>query len=111
MRCPKCDADMEEVNCDGVVIDRCTKCHGIWFDKGEAESLSRQWIAEFVDTGDSEVGAELDEIDTIPCPRCGVTMTRIFDIEAGHLQWEQCDEHGMFFDAGEFTLWAENQYL
>lgn len=111
MRCPKCDGDMEEVNCDSVVVDRCVECHGIWFDHGEAEDVSKRWIAEFVDTGDPAIGAKHDDIDTIPCPRCGETMKRFFEIEAGHLQYEQCDEHGRFFDAGEFTLWAENQYL
>ncbi|HAK51891.1 MAG TPA: hypothetical protein DCM54_08320 [Gammaproteobacteria bacterium] len=38
-------------------------------------------------------------------------MKRYFEIDGQQLQYEQCDEHGMFFDAGEFTLWAENQYL
>jgi len=111
MRCPKCDAEMDEVKCDDVDVDRCSDCGGIWFDRGEAETLSSQWIAEFIDTGDVEVGMEKDGEDTVPCPRCGETMKRHFDIEASHLQFEQCDEHGKFFDAGEFTLWAKNQYL
>ncbi len=111
MRCPKCDADMEEVNCEEVVIDRCKGCEGIWFDKGEAEQLSEQWIAQFIDTGDPATGIEHDDKDTVPCPRCGETMKRFFEIDKGQLQFEQCDEHGKFFDAGEFTLWAQNQYL
>ena len=111
MRCSKCDGDMKEIDCEGVIVDRCADCHGLWFDSGEAEQMSRRWIAEFIDTGDPAVGHKLDEIDTIPCPRCGETMKRMFDLEAGNIQFEQCDEHGQFFDAGEFTLWAESQYL
>ncbi len=111
MRCCKCDADMEELRCENVVIDRCTGCKGIWFDHGEAEDLSERWIAEFIDTGDPSLGVLSDHHDTIPCPRCGETMKRFLDIDDQQLQFEQCDEHGKFFDAGEFTLWAENQYL
>ena len=78
MRCPKCDTDMEEVHCEDVTIDRCRGCQGIWFDRGEADVLSKRWIAEFIDTGDPEIGARHDELDTIPCPRCGETMKRFF---------------------------------
>lgn len=111
MRCPKCDNEMEEANYDNVVVDRCSSCQGIWFDTGEAEELSRRWIAEFIDTGDAEIGMIHNEENTVACPRCGETMNRMVAMEAGALQFEQCDEHGKFFDAGEFTLWAEQQYL
>lgn len=111
MRCPKCDGEMATIDCENVTVDRCNECHGLWFDRGEAEQLSQRWIAEFIDIGDSAIGVMHDDFDTIPCPRCGETMKRIFEIETAHLQFEQCDEHGKFFDAGEFTLWAESQYL
>jgi uncharacterized protein len=32
MQCPKCDAQMERVQFQGTEIDRCTVCHGLWFD-------------------------------------------------------------------------------
>ena len=111
MQCPKCDSAMEIVECDEVEIDRCTTCSGIWFDRGEAEAMSNRWIAEFVDVGDPKLGEKMDEIDAINCPRCGTQMRRFFDVEESQLQYEECDDHGKFFDAGEFTLWAENQYL
>ncbi len=111
MQCPKCDKVMDEIECDEVTIDRCRSCHGLWFDRGEAESMSDKWIAEFVDTGDPRIGESMDIVDDICCPRCGNAMRRYFDISESHLQFEECDEHGKFFDAGEFTLWAENQYL
>lgn len=111
MQCPKCQKQMEEVKCDDVTIDRCISCNGIWFDQGEAESLSQLWIAEFFDTGDPKIGEKMDVVDTINCPRCGQLMKRFFDLGASQLQFEECDAHGKFFDAGEFTLWAQNQYL
>ena len=42
MKCPKCGYDLITSEWDGVEIDQCTNCHGIWFDAGEAEGLLRQ---------------------------------------------------------------------
>lgn len=41
MKCPKCGHDMEEINLEGIMIDRCveTDCGGMYFDKGELELL------------------------------------------------------------------------
>jgi uncharacterized protein len=39
MRCPKCGHQMEEVNHMGIMVDRCTDCSGMYFDKGELELL------------------------------------------------------------------------
>ena len=39
MKCPKCGADLQEVNYEDVLIDTCAECHGIWLDHGELELL------------------------------------------------------------------------
>jgi hypothetical protein len=39
MKCPKCGYDLITGEWQGIQIDQCTHCHGIWFDAGEAESL------------------------------------------------------------------------
>ena len=111
MQCPKCHKKMDAVTCESVVVDRCKSCSGLWFDVGEAEQLATQWVAEFVDTGKPEIGEAMDRIDSLACPRCGLGMRRFFDVTASQLQFEECDEHGKFFDAGEFTVWVEQRYL
>jgi Zn-finger nucleic acid-binding protein len=111
MQCPKCEQEMATVMCGDVEIDRCLSCQGIWFDKGEAEALAAGWVSTYIDSGDPGKGEEMDEVDDIDCPRCGSRMRRFFDIEGCQIQFEECDTHGRFFDAGEFTLWAANQYL
>jgi hypothetical protein len=40
MKCPKCGADLHEVNYQNVMIDTCTECKGIWLDHGELEILA-----------------------------------------------------------------------
>lgn len=37
--CPKCDAPMRTRRRNGVTIEQCTECHGIFLDRGELEQL------------------------------------------------------------------------
>ena len=39
MKCPKCDGKMQTVERNGVKIEQCRKCHGIFLDRGEFEQL------------------------------------------------------------------------
>jgi uncharacterized protein len=37
--CPNCDASMRELKRNGVALDICPKCRGVWLDRGELETL------------------------------------------------------------------------
>ena len=39
VKCPKCGHDLTETDFHQIKIDRCTTCHGVWFDAGEVEML------------------------------------------------------------------------
>lgn len=39
MHCPKCGGSMEEIEYLGILVDRCKKCSGIFFERGELEIL------------------------------------------------------------------------
>ena len=39
MKCPKCGHDLSEVSFEGVMIDRCGHCEGLFFDARELEQL------------------------------------------------------------------------
>ncbi|MCX5371193.1 MULTISPECIES: TFIIB-type zinc ribbon-containing protein [unclassified Streptomyces] len=46
MQCPKCHAQMHTYNRNGVQIEQCSNCRGIFLDYGELEALTRlesQW--------------------------------------------------------------------
>jgi Zn-finger nucleic acid-binding protein len=107
MDCPKCNASMEEHTLStlkgGVTVDRCTKCKGMWFDLGEAEALKDKWMSDYVDDGDPIVGKEHNKIRDVDCPRCGKRMNLMSDPVQSHIKYEACEEHGLYFDAGEFT--------
>ena len=38
--CPKCGSDMRAYERNGVTIDQCTGCRGIFLDRGELEKLT-----------------------------------------------------------------------
>lgn len=42
MVCPRCNIELNEVVKQGVVIDHCRGCGGIWLDKGELGKISSQ---------------------------------------------------------------------
>jgi len=37
--CPKCTSPMRTYARNGITIDQCTACHGIFLDRGELEQL------------------------------------------------------------------------
>jgi uncharacterized protein len=39
MKCPKCGADLKEIEHHHVKVDQCTECRGVWLDAGEIELL------------------------------------------------------------------------
>ena len=60
-------------------------------------------MSEFLDTGNAKTGKANNDITDCACPRCGKTMEHIKDADQPHIGYEACAEHGMYFDAGEFT--------
>lgn len=41
MNCPRCETNqLSEIDRDGITIDRCERCRGIWLDRGELEKLT-----------------------------------------------------------------------
>lgn len=104
MTCPKCAGAFEVLDVDGVEVDRCTDCRGIWFDLGEEENLRRARGSESIDDGDARVGRLYDSATKIDCPRDGTPMRSLHDLTQTHIRYEACPEcMGAFFDAGEFA--------
>lgn len=107
MECPKCKSTMKELPIETlhgkVVIDQCSNCKGLWFDHGETERLKGDWMAEFADSGDPEVGRKYNQMRDVPCPRCSKTMAHLTVKDQPHIQYEACQDHGLYLDAGEFT--------
>jgi Zn-finger nucleic acid-binding protein len=49
LQCPKCHGVMRTYDRNGVHIEQCERCRGIFLDYGEMEALTRlesQWVAQ-----------------------------------------------------------------
>ncbi len=103
MHCPKCGNFMRAVAYQGITVDRCSKCNGLWFDKNELEQLEELKGSEVIDLGPSELAAELDKKLMVKCPRCDAPMERKHVPKQQHIVYDECIKgHGVYFDAGEF---------
>jgi hypothetical protein len=50
MKCPKCGKQLQELLIDGVYVDRCSGCRGIWLDQGELETIRKNNGGGFLDS-------------------------------------------------------------
>ena len=71
--CPRCDRPLEEIGPGaGLVLDRCPRGHGLWFDADELQQLLAQFPAE---KGASRTIEHLNEIfgktPAEPTPKAG----------------------------------------
>lgn len=102
MRCPKCRADMEQIDYEGTEIDRCTICKGIWFDEGEIDVFGDEQAAAAIDVGSERTGIENNVQTNYQCPRCSGEMVKVVDPNRAHIWYETCSTcKGSYLDAGE----------
>lgn len=107
MKCPKCSAAMKTVQHEGVEVDRCSGCGGLWFDTFEHEQLRELDGAERVDNRAAQRDGQGAHA-RIDCPRCATPMFRMVAAGQPHIAYESCGLcHGAYFDAGEFRDFCE----
>lgn len=109
--CPRCHIPLQTVDLHlqgKFLIERCTRCLGLFFDPGELESLLEKAVAN-VHAVDSQRLNEVqgvkrrDEfpVTYIDCPVCQKLMNRInFGTRSGVIA-DWCRKHGMWLDGGE----------
>lgn len=107
MKCPKCSAAMASIRQQGVEVDRCSGCGGLWFDAFEHEQLRAIGGAESLDQGAGPAAAPASDA-ACRCPRCSAPMFRMVAAGQPHIAYESCGLcHGAYFDAGEFRDFCE----
>lgn len=52
MNCPSCNETLLMTERQGVEIDYCPKCRGVWLDKGELDKIIEKSIAQETPDGD-----------------------------------------------------------
>ena len=57
MCCPKCGMTLVAIDYNGIEVDKCSNCEGVWLDAGELEAVSKMheekeglsnWFANFL---------------------------------------------------------------
>lgn len=110
--CPVCRVPMETMEIEGIEIDVCPSCNGIWLDEGELTALANLEPKAFegvehilVPVDKLSQGEETKKPNVVSeriCPRCGV---KLFSYRYGGNSdividgCEQCG--GIWLDAGE----------
>ena len=62
--CPNCGREMYRLERNGVVIDRCSHCGGVFLDRGELQALLRAEAEH--QTGVNDLFEPVDEDDEDP---------------------------------------------
>lgn len=103
-RCGKCGGSFTALFMDGMIVDACTECEGLWLDHGEVGRVLGEGESGPAD-GEPPTGerARLDEVvGSCPVCRCGL---RAFAVPGHAAALEVCPScHGVWFDAGEIDL-------
>ena len=50
MKCPACDATLAMADRQGIEIDYCPQCRGVWLDRGELDKIIERASAELAPT-------------------------------------------------------------
>jgi Zn-finger nucleic acid-binding protein len=99
---------MEKVTFEGIEVDRCTNCKGIWFDFQEQKQLKGVKGSSRIDVGDAATGRQMNQAGKVNCPRDGTLLTHMVDLKQPHIAYEACPHcYGVFFDAGEFKDYSQ----
>ena len=99
MKCPNCDAELVQKKRDGVEMEVCPSCDGMWLSAQELTQLEDKVF----DFGDDEKGSLMlgSTPTTRKCPECGKPMKafqyRLFDLEMDFCE----DQHGYWLEADE----------
>ncbi len=101
MICPVCLKNMGALELDGVEVDFCFYCKGLWFDDGELEILlgNRNKVNEVLTLlGNNTLSKEKQK----KCPVCSRKMIKTTWGESSFILLDKCQyNHGLWFDGGE----------
>lgn len=99
MRCPSCNEPALALALNGVEIDRCPACKGVWLDEEEIA-----WLSDRAEGSQQSLTHALEKGAQGPkgkrrCPRCSRVMRQ--EVLAA-VELDRCPAgHGIWFDAGE----------
>jgi Zn-finger nucleic acid-binding protein len=112
--CPDCKIELTRRDFDGLVLDTCSKCAGVYFDEGELTELRRRGEQALTALDEqvqpSELQHERHEECLRVCPGCGNGMHQFRYLYSSPVLLDSCEDcGGVWIDNGE--LKAMQEYL
>ena len=101
MECPTCDQALESIEIDGLELDSCPSCNGIWFDHDELRQ-AKDLAEPHADWLDFEIWKNRDHFRASPgevrCPRCEGALSVLSYGETG-VEMDVCPKcRGVWLD-------------
>ena len=111
-RCPVDDFTLKQETYEGVAIDTCPHCSGVWLDAGELEALQNTQASDFRDVPAAplddvvaaEAMAEAHDEASRACVVCDVIMAKKEYAFTSQVMVDQCPKgHGVWLDKDELA--------
>src|SRR5262252_4363734 len=101
--CVKCNSILDKATFQGLEVDLCPKCGGLWLDRGEITRASKLPEAELTRLRGLLAGKggppPVPTEHKAPCPACAGSLS---EVVLGAVHVDYCDKcHGIFLDRGE----------
>ena len=103
LTCVKCTSVLDRADFEGLEVDLCPRCGGLWLDRGEitrAARLPDGEIARLRGLLSQTAGPPpLPTSHLVPCPACDGKLSEVL---LGSVHVDYCSScHGIFLDRGE----------
>ena len=100
MNCPRCGGELVIEMYQGIEVDKCIGCEGMWLDYEELDELEDKVFDADELKGTTIYRSFPSEMN---CPKCDKQMKR-FNYRFYDLELDYCDDqHGFWLDKGEET--------
>lgn len=112
MICPRCEVPLVETRLEDLVLDKCERCGGVWFDFAEFDWVGIKSRDKVRRALTPQRGVEMSAAngeDRLVCPRCGKELLRVRSAEDTGLLVEACLScYGQWVDGDELDR-AQNR--
>ena len=107
--CVKCNSVLDKATFQGLEVDLCPKCGGLWLDRGEITRAAKLPEQELGRLRGLLTGAKgpppLPTENKAPCPACDGSLS---EVVLGAVHVDYCGKcHGIFLDRGELQAAIE----
>jgi len=105
LKCPACGSLLIVVEYEGIELDHCPECSGVWFDSGELELLleAMQFETDILSLQSILTSPEASSVERKRgCPICGKKMRKATIGHRPEVLIDACERgDGLWFDRGE----------